>query len=842
MSSMAKLGVKVCVTVIICGLLFHGVARAQTYEFVSKWGGQGGGGGLFNYPTGIAIDVDGNVYVADTLNNRIQKFDPNGNFVTMWGKQGYGDGEFYSPLGVAVDSAGFIYVAGGNSAYIQKFDSDGNFVLKWGTGGEGDGQFRSPSGIAVDDETGHVYVTDTGNHRVQKFDLYGNYVGQWGSEGSGDGEFTSPSGIAVKNGLVYVIELVRYDEGYGNRRVQKFDTDGTYLTQWPLDDVCCRWWPILMGIGVDNAGNIIVSDPYNSTIKKYDPSGTFISQLNILGSEDDEVKNPNGVAIDAEGNIYVADKGNYRIQKFDTDFSFLSKWGSFGGSGDGKFNLPTDCAVYDNGGEGYIYVAGFWNSRVQKFTLEGEFVSKWGTLGYENGEFRYPEGIATDKDGNVYVSDSGWNRVQKFDSNGNYITKWGTQGSGNGEFGRNAGIAVDKDGDVYVADQRNYRVQKFTSEGEYLTQWGIQGTGDGQFNSPRGIAVDKSGNVYVSDEGPGRSDDYPEGQPSRVQKFTSDGTFLKSWNLESNRSTGTPRLYGIAIDEEDSLFVVDTRNNKVNKFTSDGSLITQWGEWGAGDGQFSGPNGVAVDSGGYVYLVDSRNHRIQKFYTNSAPVANAGPDQNLIAGPDCTADVTLDGSGSTDSDSTPGTNDDIVSFEWYQGESFLGNGSTLVHTFPKGDHAVTLVVTDAFGETDEEMVSIKVQDATPPTVSLSLKKDTLRPPNHKMIDVGFSYELSDNCDALTAVSLEITSDEATSTAPAAGGVSNSPDAEITSGNQVLLRAERSGDGDGRVYVITLTPTDTSGNSLSSSIGVRVNYDKKTEAVDSGQAYDATQIN
>ena len=150
--------------------------------------------------------------------------------------------------------------------------------------------------------------------------------------------------------------------------------------------------------------------------------------------------------------------------------------------------------------------------------------------------------------------------------------------------------------------------------------------------------------------------------------------------------------------------------------------------------------------------------------------------------------------------------------------------------------------THSSGEEDDNEVIITVQDTTPPYVSVSVGTDFLWPPNHKMVDVSFSYEVSDICDHEPEVSIEVTSDESTATAPDAGSPEHAPDAKITDDGRLFLRAERSGEGDGRVYIITATATDASDNNASSSVFVKVNPNKKEEAIDSGQNYDATQVN
>jgi hypothetical protein len=143
---------------------------------------------------------------------------------------------------------------------------------------------------------------------------------------------------------------------------------------------------------------------------------------------------------------------------------------------------------------------------------------------------------------------------------------------------------------------------------------------------------------------------------------------------------------------------------------------------------------------------------------NAPPEADAGPDQT-VAQESCEGtEVTLDGFALTDPDFTPGTNDDIVFFEWYEDGTLLGSGEAVNFTFPRGTHNVTLVVTDSFGETDEDEVAIIVEDTTAPEVSVSVSKDSLWPPNHKVVDVGLSYEVSDSCEPEADASIQVTSD------------------------------------------------------------------------------------
>jgi hypothetical protein len=189
--------------------------NAETYIFVTKWGTEGAGPGEFLYPAGVAVDGSGNVYVADFLNDRVQKFTSTGTYLTQWGSSGYSDGHFDHLYGVAVDGSGNVYVTDYYNDRVQKFTSTGTYLLQWGETGASDGQLSGPFGVAVDG-SGNVYVADFYNDRVQKFTSTGTYLTQWGTYGIADGQFDDPYGVAVDgSGNVYVTD-------YYNHRVQKF--------------------------------------------------------------------------------------------------------------------------------------------------------------------------------------------------------------------------------------------------------------------------------------------------------------------------------------------------------------------------------------------------------------------------------------------------------------------------------------------------------------------------------------------------------------------------------------------------------------------------------------------
>jgi len=263
-------------------------------------GGKGNGKGQLDSPTGIAVDANGNVLVADTGNGRIEKFSPTGAFLSSIGTKGGGHGQFGDPNGIAIDGTGNIYVAEASNHRVQKLAPDGTFVAEWKGPEPG---FYGPRRIAIGPDDS-VYVVDQGHSRIAKLSSDGRALSVWGSKGNGDGKFDDPTSVAVDPTTTKV-----YVADPRNKRIQIFDKDGKFLSKWSVPE-----WGEAVGfedLVIDSQrGRLYASSAHINTLFVFDLNGTRLGSLTPKAP--DKLEGPSALAL-FDRKLYVLNMAGNRI-------------------------------------------------------------------------------------------------------------------------------------------------------------------------------------------------------------------------------------------------------------------------------------------------------------------------------------------------------------------------------------------------------------------------------------------------------------------------------------------------------------------------------------------------
>jgi trimeric autotransporter adhesin len=411
-----------------------------------------------NFPGGVAVDAAGNVYIADTDNNRIRKVVTSGTISTVAGNgiQGYaGDNgpatsaSLDVPGGITVDAAGDMLIADTYSEHIRKVIPAGTITTVAGNGAyryAGDGgpatnaALNHPNDIAVDN-SGDVLIADLLNERVREVSNNGTIATV---AGNGIAGFSGDNGLATSASLFY------------------------------------PGW-----LAIDGSGNLYIADEANYRVRKVNPAGTIttVAGNGVYGYSGDNgpatsasMSEPAGLAVDAGGNLYIADIYNHVVRKVDTSgtITTIAGNGTEGHSGDGG---PATSASFES-----------------------------------------PVGLAVDASGNLFISDEGYPVVRKVTTGG---IIWTVAGNGKyGYSGDNGpatsatlstpiGVAVDALGNLFIADAGNSDVREVA--GGVITTVAGNGTfgfsGDGgaptsaALSSPHAVTLDAAGNLYIADQG-----------------------------------------------------------------------------------------------------------------------------------------------------------------------------------------------------------------------------------------------------------------------------------------------------------------------------------------------------
>ncbi len=250
---------------------------------------------------------------------------------------------------------------------------------------------------------------------------------------------------------------------------------------------------------------------------------------------------------------------------------------------------------------------------------------EWGGFGTGPGQFDTPTGVALDTFDRVYVADYRNDRIQKFSLDGTFLTEWGATGTGPGQFDFPAALAVGPDGLVYVADQFNHRIQSFTSSGTFVAEWGTSGLGPEFLYYPYAIAISSDSVVFVLDT------------QYEVKLFSLQGTFISVISIVGECDSGfCPVALGLALSlDEQSVFVTTSSfdlagGGLIHHYSRAGSLLNAWGDFGSDPEDFGEAGAITVGRSGFVFVTDGIDDNISVFQTDGTFIGEWGtPGNNL---------------------------------------------------------------------------------------------------------------------------------------------------------------------------------------------------------------------
>ena len=623
-------------------------------------------------PLGVVFDRVGNLYIADGGNLRVRRVDTAGTIATVagTGERGFGgDGgpaakaRFRSVSSLAIDGAGNLYIADYWDNRIRRVDTRGIITTVTGTGQEGysgDGgpavkaRLHGPLGLAVDG-SGSLYIADAGNHRVRRVDARGTITtvaGTGKSSYGGDGgpaaraQLSTPIGLAIDGvGNLYIAD-------HHDHRIRRVDTRGTITTvagtgekgyggdggravEAQLDGP--------LGIAIDGAGNLYITDHYNHRIRRVDTAG-IITTVAGDGRRDfggdggpavkAHVSYPNDVALDGAGNLYIADLRNHRIRRVDATGTITSIAGignsSYGGDGspavEAHLREPADVAL---DGAGNLYIADSGNHRIRRVDSEGIIitVAGAGTSGYSGdggpaveAQLYTPRGVALDGAGNLYIADYLNHRIRRVDSEGIITTV-------TDRVYYPSDVVVDESGTLYIADSENSRILRVDRSGSHTV---VAGTGKSGFSgdggpaveaqlwSPRGAGMDGAGNLYIADSANNRIRLVNHSGIITTVAGVGDGLYSGGTGPAAQAALFGP--IGVASDRSGNLCIAD-HSNAVIRWVDGAGIMTTIAGTGfhgfSGDGgsgveaELNHPRGIEVDNAGNVYVADYGNHLVR---------------------------------------------------------------------------------------------------------------------------------------------------------------------------------------------------------------------------------------
>ncbi|HUA83172.1 MAG TPA: Ig-like domain-containing protein [Bryobacteraceae bacterium] len=630
-------------------------------------------------PWGIAQDSAGNFYFADSSDNRVRRVDVKGTISTVAGNgvAGFsGDGgpataaELDTPQGVALDSNGNLYIADYYNERVRKVVlSTGVIATVAGNGNyqySGDGAAATAAGVdpfdVAVDSTGNLYIADNYNSRIRKVTAstqnISSLAGSKTFGNSGNGTATGsvldgPQGISVDaNANVYFVDFYNNQVKMINQAANKIAVvagSGNYGYGEPQLDgdggpalAANLLYPYSTSIEPD--GNLLILSWFELWRVTSDGNIHFLAGSDTLGFSGDggaassaTFAVPVFVTAAPNDDILLADLGNYRVRRIRSNII-----NTVAGTAIAD-NIPATSAFLNSpegilpNGKGGLFIADTGDSRIREVS-SGTIQAFYGTgvRGSNPGQMYFPEGMAQDPQGNLYFTDTGNNRVLRLlfgATTPSVFAGTGTAGfAGDGGYAPNAelngptGVAADANGNIYIAEAGNLRIRVVNSNQQISTYAGTGGagfSGDGGPAKNAKIApndvVVYNGSLYVADTG-----------NNRVRKID-----LSSGVITTVAGVGTPGYSGdgatattaqldtplsIALDAAGNLYIADWNNSVIRKVTN-GVISTVAGvpgqfafsaETGTALGVPIDPQRIVVDGSGNIYFADSFNDRVRQ--------------------------------------------------------------------------------------------------------------------------------------------------------------------------------------------------------------------------------------
>lgn len=521
------------------------------------------------------------------------------------------------PSGLETAPDGTIVVADTGNNEIVRYDPDGTEVWRVGSFGDGVMEFDNPRDIGVDEDN-YVYVADTRNSRIVKLTPSGQWVG---ATSGPTPAFSFQLGVSARGGKVYVGDT-------GRHRVVVLDDDLSVLDIFTPNGACANYTG-LRDAKADSQGNIYIAGYKTNEIFKLSPTGQCLLKWGTTGSAPGQFRTPYGVdtqldPVTGQELVYVADGINNRVQVFTGTGQFVAQFGTFGEPDQpGTFTTMRRVAVARDG-SGDVWTADLWGNRVQRWERTPTGYQYAQTIGEVMPQptsttvFHEPRGMAFTPAGDLWVTDTVHHSFHKFDEDGDLIDTCGeraAEGSVLGQFNWPRGLAVDPaTGNLWAADTKQHQLQVLTPGcqgiGYVRDPLSLQGNAPYQFYWPYDIAIRPSDRfAFVVDTQNHRIKAYDVVNAT----FPVDNSAPLPTHMFGTKGTGFNQFMwpsAVNVGPDGSVYVADRGNDRVVKLSySPATGFSRTGGFTAG-GTLHGPEGVAVDADGRVYIADSEDDEV----------------------------------------------------------------------------------------------------------------------------------------------------------------------------------------------------------------------------------------